>query len=82
MKQKDLVLILVIAVISAIVSFLVSGWIFGGPTNKQQKGEVVDVLTSDFTAPSSKYFNATSVDPTQLIQIGTSTNPDPFSGVQ
>ena len=82
MKQKDIALVLVIAIVSAVVSFLVSGWIFGKPSNNQQKAEVVDVITSDFQTPSTKYFNPTSIDPTQLIQIGTSSNPNPFSGGQ
>lgn len=82
MKQKDIALIIVLAAVSAVVSFLVSGWIFNKPANRQQKAEVVDVITSDFTLPSEKYFNNNSIDPTQLIQIGNSNNPNPFDGSQ
>jgi len=80
MKQKDVALVLVIAIVSAVISFLASNWIFNKPANRQQKAEVVDVITSDFSNPNSKYFNSTSIDPTQLIHIGNSSNPNPFSG--
>jgi len=80
MKQKDVALIIVIVAISGVVSFLASGWIFAKPADRQQKAEVVDVITSDFPLPDTKYFNPNSVDPTQLIQIGDSNNPNPFSG--
>jgi hypothetical protein len=79
-KQKDIALILVIVFISGIVSFLLSGWIFARPADRQQKAEKVDVITSDFSLPDNRYFNATSVNPTQLIQIGDSNNPNPFTG--
>jgi len=79
MKQKDIALIVIIAFISAVVSFVVSGRIFVTPANRQQQVEVVDVIRSDFTPPSSKYFNSSSIDPTQLVTIGNNNNQNPFS---
>jgi len=79
-KQKDIALILVITFVSGIASFLVSGWLFGKPADRQQKAEIVDVITSDFSLPDSRYFNNTAIDPTQLIQIGDANNPNPFDG--
>jgi hypothetical protein len=78
MKQKDIALIAVIAIISGVISFMVSGWIFAKPADRKQKAEVVDVIASDFSLPDSKYFNPHAIDPTQLIQIGDSNNPNPF----
>jgi hypothetical protein len=78
MKQKDIALIIVLAALSAVVSFVVSGWLFNKPADREQRGEVVDVITSDFTLPDSKYFNSDSINPTQLIQIGDTNNPNPF----
>lgn len=80
MKQKDVALILVIVVVSGVASFLASRWLFARPADREQRAEVVDVITSDFPLPSTKYFNNNSVDPTQLIQIGDSSNPNPFGG--
>lgn len=82
MKQKDLALVIVIAFISAVASFLISGKIFVTHANRQQKVEVVDVINSTFQPPSTKYFNPQSIDPTQLVQIGDNNNQNPFSGSQ
>ena len=79
MKQKDVALILVVVFISAIASFVISRWIFSSPKNRQQSAEIVDAITADFSKPSTKYFNTDSVNPTQEIQIGGSTNPNPFN---
>lgn len=82
MKQKDIALIIVLVAISGVVSFVLSGMVFGRPADREQKAEVVDVITSDFALPPTKYFNNNSVDPTQLIEIGNSNNPNPFGGSQ
>jgi len=78
MKQKDLGIIIAVAILSAIVSFLLSNKLFVTPENRQQKVEVVDTIVSDFDQPSTKYFNETSINPTQISQLD-STNQTPFN---
>lgn len=80
MKQKDILLIVVIVVISAVVSVALSNVLISSPKNRQQKVEVVDAISPDFAQPDTKYFNSSSIDPTQLIQIGGTSNPQPFNG--
>ncbi|HSX05765.1 MAG TPA: hypothetical protein VLF69_04820 [Candidatus Saccharimonadales bacterium] len=80
MKQKDIALIVVIALISAVVSFIISGKLFVTPSNRAQKAEVVDVIDPTFKTPSSKYFNSSSIDPTQSSVIGGDNNQNPFNG--
>lgn len=79
MKQKDISLIVVVAILSAIISFILSGRIFVTPANRQQAVEVVDKISTEFKLPDSRYFNAASVDPTIDSQIGTNTNQTPFN---
>jgi hypothetical protein len=79
MKQKDLALIAVIVIISAIVSLFASKTIFAPPKNRQQQVDVVQPITTDFPQPDSRYFNSSAFDPTQLITIGQNTNSNPFS---
>jgi ABC-type cobalt transport system substrate-binding protein len=79
MKHKDVALILVIAIVSGIFALVVSQLLFGGAKHKQS-AEVVDSINANFLPPDTTYFNAKSVDPTQLITIGNSTNTDPFNG--
>ncbi|QQS19136.1 hypothetical protein IPL68_03800 [Candidatus Saccharibacteria bacterium] len=78
MKQKDLSIIIVVAFLSAIVSFLISNKLFVTAENRQQKVEVVDVIVADFNEPSKRYFNAESINPTQNSQLN-STNQTPFN---
>jgi hypothetical protein len=80
MKQKDVAVILIIAFISGIVSFLVSNKLFVTPDNRQQKAEVVDPITASFQNPDKKYFNSSSIDPTQSSVIGGDNNQNPFNG--
>ena len=79
MKQKDIILIVAIVIFSGVFSMVLSRAVFGSSTSRQMKAEVVDVITSDFASPPKKYFNANSIDPTQLIQIGGTNNPNPFN---
>jgi len=79
MKQKDIVLIIVIVFISAVVSLFVSKALFVPPKNRQQQVEVVQPITADFPKPDGQFFNAQANDPTQLITIGQNANNDPFS---
>lgn len=78
MKRKDLTLVIVIIVISAIISLVVSKAIFASPKNRQQQVEVVKIITSDFPQPDDRYFNNSAFDPTKQITIGQNPNPDPF----
>lgn len=80
MKQKDIALIIIIAFVSAIASFFISRAIFSSPSDRDTKVEKVENISAEFTTPPSKYFNAQSVNPTLLIQIGNSTNSNPFTG--
>jgi hypothetical protein len=79
MKQQDIALIIVIAAISATISFVVSDKIFVTPANRQQKVEVVDAITPTFNQPDKKYFNSNSIDPTLNTTVG-GNNQNPFSG--
>lgn len=80
MKQKDISVIIVVAFLSAIISFVLSGKIFVTPENRQQAVEVVDSVTADFKLPDSRYFNSNSINPTLDSQLGTDTNQNPFNG--
>jgi hypothetical protein len=81
-KQKDLTLIIGIAIVSAILSLVISGKLFASPKDRQQQVQTIQAISTNFPTPSSKYFNSGSIDPTQLIQIGNNANQTPFNGGQ
>ncbi len=80
MKQKDVALIILIAGISAVVAFTASHFIFATPQNRQQAVAVVNPITTQFTSPNKQFFNSQSINPTQLVEVQSSNNPNPFSG--
>jgi len=78
MKNRDLAIIIVVAFLSALVSFGISKLIFSGQKSHSLKAPKVDQITADFKAPDGKYFNRLSLDITKVIVIGDSTNPNPL----
>jgi hypothetical protein len=79
-KQKDIILIGFIVILSAIVALFVSRTLFASPKDRQQQVVVVQTIDPNFPTPSTTYFNAQAVDPTQLIQIGPNNTTNPFNG--
>lgn len=77
MKQKDIALIVVVSIVSAVISLLISNYTIGSPKNREQKAEVVEKITADFPVPDNKYFNPQSINPTQIIRIGSNPAPTP-----
>lgn len=82
MKQKDLALFMVVGIVSAVMSILISGVLITPKKDKIQKAEVVEAITSSFETPtnSDKFFNKDAINPTKRIEIGDSTNPTPING--
>ncbi len=79
MKRKDLGLIAVVAIISAVISIVASNIFLSSASQRSQKVEKVGRLNSEFIKPSDKYFNSNSVNPTKLIEIGQDKDSNPFS---
>jgi len=78
MKQKDIALIGIIVVISGLLSFAISNFVFVSPKERKTEVEVVPVITSQFTQPDKKFYNDQAFDPTRIIVIGDNNNQDPF----
>lgn len=84
MLRKDIAILVGIGLIAAIISSFVSGAIFNSGKARSTKVPIVSPITSTFPdiANDSDYktvFNDKALDPTQLIKIGTSQNPQPFN---
>ena len=80
MKQKDIVVLVIVAIISAIVSFVLSNQFFSAPKDRSQEVETMEAISAEFPIPDKKYFNDQSVNPAQLVEIGTSDHENPFAG--
>lgn len=79
MKQKDILLIVIVVAFSAVVSYFISNAIFVSPKDRQQQVEVIQPITADFPKPDERFFNKNAFDPTQTITIGENANSDPFA---
>lgn len=79
MKKNDLALIVLIVSISLVVSYFVAKAVLGSPKSKQATAEVVEPITPDLVTPSNQIFNRDAINPTIVIQIGNSSNQQPFS---
>ena len=85
MKQKDIAVIVVVAFISAIVSFFISNKLFVTPANRQQQVQVVDPINANFQKPDNYYFNSSSINPAvgnQVTSNDDASNQNPFDGGQ
>jgi hypothetical protein len=79
MKQKDIILIVGVVILTGVVSYFLANLLIAPPKDRKEKVEVVEAISSDFEKPDSKYFNSGSIDPTQPITIGDNNNPKPFN---
>jgi hypothetical protein len=76
MKQKDIVVIILVGAVSAVMSLLLSNLVIGTPTTRIIEVEVVEPISPQFAELDARYFNAEAVNPTQLIEIkGNDTKP-------
>lgn len=80
MKQKDIVVIILVAGITGIVSLVAANFLFGGEKAYKLMAPKVDSINATFNMPEQKYFNKESVNPTKDINIGETTNDKPFNG--
>lgn len=79
MKQKDIAVIIAIAGFSAVIAFVVANAIFASPKNRQTEVQVVEPISAEFPAPDTRYFNQSSINATQTVEIGGNSNPKPFN---
>ena len=78
MKQKDIALIVVVGIVAAVLSLLLTQAIFVTKDSRNLTVEVIEPISSEFKQPDPTVFNSEAVNPTQLIQIGEGSNSDPF----
>ncbi len=79
MKQKDILYLVAAVVFGVVMSLVIAKFTFSNSSNLSQQVDVVPSISTDFQAPNSAYFNNQSIDPTQIINIGPSSNNQPFN---
>ncbi len=85
MKQKDIALVAIVAIITGMFSLFIANAVFGSPDNRSTKVPVVEPISAEFPRPSADhpeyqaFFNKDALNPTQTIKIGDSANTKPFN---
>lgn len=85
MQRKELVTMGAVAVVAAIISFIIAGALFNSPKKHNATAPNVKVITTSFPDVKNDpnynfYLNPAALDPTQPIQIGNTQNTTPFNG--
>ncbi len=78
MKKKDFVLVAAIAAFGAIVSLVISSFLFSSSSSGKQQAEVVQPIVANFEELDSSYFNTKSIDPTTAFSDSQVGNSNPF----
>lgn len=78
MKKNDIALLILIASITLVISFLLVKSLFGTPSALQTKVETVEAISASLQQPPATVFNKDAINPTVLIQIGDTSNQQPF----
>ncbi len=82
MNRKSLPMIITVAIVAALFSFLIAQFIFKPPPRSTTVPQV-EVIKASFPDVNhdttySSFLNPQALDPTQTIQIGGSQNSNPF----
>jgi hypothetical protein len=83
MTQKDKITLIIVTLVTAVISFVISRSIFNSPAKHTETAPVVKAISN--TLPDVRndsnyntFLNSKALDPTQPIQIGGSQNTTPF----
>ena len=86
MKQKDLLLLIVVGCLTAVIAFIFSTLIFKVPANRSTKVPVAGSISTSF--PDIRHdpnyntiFNTNAIDPAVPLQVGAN-NTQPFNSSQ
>lgn len=79
MKKQDIALIILIVAISALTAYLIGRAVVGDPQQQSVQVKTVDAISTNVEEPDPRVFNENAINPTVEINIGDSSNRQPFS---
>jgi hypothetical protein len=83
MQRKDKWTLIIVAVLTFFISFLVAKSIFNSPAKHSLKAPTVESIPASFPdvkndSNYNTFLNNKALDPTQPVQIGNTQNQNPF----
>lgn len=87
MKRQDILRLILVGVLAAFISLLISSVIFRVPKNRSSKVPTVEAIPTSLPdlkndSAYKTFFNKNAIDLTQPVQIGNSQNTTPFNSSQ
>lgn len=79
MKKQDIAIIILIVAISALAAYLIGRAIVGDPQQQAVQVPTVEAVSTNVEEPDNRVFNDNAINPTVEINIGDSSNRQPFS---
>ncbi len=80
MKKNDIALIVLIVSVTLVFTYFTARALIGEPKSQSAKAEVVEPISAELVQPTPKIFNKDAINPTVDIEIGASSNQQPFVG--
>lgn len=78
MKKNDIAIIVAVAIVAGVFSFIVAKMIFGGDQKYSLTAPTVDVISAEFNT-DTVYLNDKSIDLTKDITVQSNDNSQPFN---
>ncbi len=79
MKKNDILIIVVVAIVAGVFSFVVAGMLFGGNKKYTLTAPTIKPISAEFNTDSIKpYINSDSLDITKDITVQNNANNQPF----
>ena len=75
MKRTDIAMIIVIASVSVLVSYLVANTLLGSTKNEAVTVKTIDAITDEVDEPDERVFNKDAINPTVEVYIGEGEQP-------
>ncbi|MBP5656145.1 hypothetical protein J6X15_01005 [Candidatus Saccharibacteria bacterium] len=70
MKNTDIALVIMIALVATVISYFVGNALLGDPNEKVTSVEYMDVISSDVNDPDIESFNVDALNPTVEVYVG------------
>ena len=70
MKNTDIALVIMIALVATVISYFVGNALLGDPNEKVTSVEYMDVISSDVGDPDVESFNSDALNPTVEVYVG------------
>ncbi len=79
MRKQDIAIIVLIVAISAMAAYFIGRAIIGDPQQQSVQVPTAEPISTNVEQPDARTFNERAINPTVEINIGDSSNQQPFS---